>query len=133
MSFSKEERAAMKERARELKSAADGESAVRDALAKMTPHDRAIGKRLHALVKDAAPELSPKTWYGMPAYANKDGKVVLYFRDAGKFKERYSMLGFQDTSNLDAGSMWPVAYALTSKLTKADEAKIAKLVKQALS
>jgi uncharacterized protein YdhG (YjbR/CyaY superfamily) len=131
MSFTKEERAAMKERARELKSAADGESAVRDALAKMTPHDRAIGKRLHALVKDAAPELSPKTWYGMPAYANKDGKVVCFFRDAGKFKERYAMFGFNDSANLDQGSMWPIAFALT-ELTEAEERKIASLVKKAV-
>jgi len=131
MSFSKEERAAMKERARELKSAADGESAVRDALAKMTPHDRAIGKRLHALVKDAAPELSPKTWYGMPAYANKDGKVVCFFRDAGKFKERYAMFGFNDSAKLDQGNMWPVAFALRD-LTAADETKLRTLVKKAV-
>ena len=130
--FSAEEKAAMRARAKELKSKADGESAVLDALAKMSPGDRALGKRIHAIVKQSAPELTPKTWYGMPAYANKDGKVVLYFRNAEKFKERYAMLGFNDTSNLDDGSMWPVAFALT-KLTKADEARIAKLLERAVS
>jgi uncharacterized protein YdhG (YjbR/CyaY superfamily) len=130
--FTAEEKAAMRARAKELKSAADGESAVRDALAGMTPDDRALGERLHAIVKKTAPELTPKTWYGMPAYANKDGKVVCFFRNAAKFKERYAMLGFNDTANLDERSMWPVAFALT-KLTKADEARIAKLVKQAVS
>ena len=130
--FTAEEKAAMRARAKELKSAADGESAVREALAAMTPDDRAIGERLHAIVKKAAPELTPKTWYGMPAYANKDGKVVLYFRNAEKFKERYAMLGFNDTASLDDGSMWPVAFALR-KLTKADEVRITKLVKQAVS
>ena len=130
--FSAEEKAAMRARAKELKAAAEGEEAVTAALEKMAPADRAIGKRVHDLVKDAAPDLTPKTWYGMPAYA-KDGKVVVFFRDAAKFKERYAMLGFQDNANLDAGSMWPVAYALTTKLTKADEAKITKLVKQAVS
>ena len=131
--FSAEERAAMRARAKELKAAAEGEEAVQAALAKMTPDDRALGERIHAIVKATAPDLTPKTWYGMPAYANKDGKVVLYFRDAAKFKERYALLGFQDSSNLDDGSMWPVAFALTTKLTKADEAKIAKLLKQAVS
>jgi uncharacterized protein YdhG (YjbR/CyaY superfamily) len=130
--FSAEEKAAMRARARELKAAADGETAVRDALAAMTPKDRAIGKRLHAIVKETAPELSPKTWYGMPAYANKEGKVVCFFRDAGKFKERYAMFGFNDTAKLDDGSIWPIAFALT-KLTKADEKKIAALVKKAVS
>jgi uncharacterized protein YdhG (YjbR/CyaY superfamily) len=130
--FSAEEKAAMRARAKELKANEDGETAVRDALAKMAPADRALGKRVHAIVKKAAPNLTPKTWYGMPAYANKDGKVVVFFRDAGKFKERYAMLGFNDSASLDAGSMWPIAYAL-GKLTKADEAKIAKLVKQAVS
>jgi uncharacterized protein YdhG (YjbR/CyaY superfamily) len=129
--FTAEEKAAMRARAKELKAAADGESAVREALAAMTPNDRAIGERLDAIVKEAAPELSPKTWYGMPAYANKDGKVVCFFRNAAKFKERYAMFGFNDSANLDDGSMWPVAFALT-KLTKADEAAIAKLVKQAV-
>ena len=130
--FSAEEKAAMRARAKELKSAADGESAVREALAAMTPQDRAIGQRLHSIVKETAPELVPKTWYGMPAYANKQGKVVCFFRDAAKFKERYAMIGFNDSANLDDGAMWPVAYALT-KLTKADEAKIAKLVERAVS
>jgi uncharacterized protein YdhG (YjbR/CyaY superfamily) len=130
--FSAEEKAAMRARAKELKAAEDGETAVREALASMSPDDRALGERIHALVKKSAPDLTPKTWYGMPAYANKDGKVVVFFRDAAKFKERYAMLGFNDTAKLDDGSMWPVAFALT-KLTKADEAKIAKLVKQAVS
>jgi uncharacterized protein YdhG (YjbR/CyaY superfamily) len=130
--FTAEEKAAMRARARELKATADGESAVRAALAKMTPSDRALGERLHELIKAAAPALLPKTWYGMPAYASKDGKVVCYFRDAGKFKDRYATFGFNDSANLDDGSMWPVAFALT-KLTKADEARIAKLVKEAVS
>jgi uncharacterized protein YdhG (YjbR/CyaY superfamily) len=130
--FTAEEKAAMRARAKELKAAADGESAVRAALAAMTPDDRAIGERLHAIVKETAPELTPKTWYGMPAYANKEGKVVCFFRNAAKFKERYAMFGFNDSANLDDGSMWPVAFAL-KKLTKADEARIAKLVKQAVS
>ena len=131
-SFSAEEKAAMRARARELKAAAQGEEAIDAALAEMTPSDRALGKKIHAIVKETAPGLTPKTWYGMPAYANKDGKVVLFFRNAEKFKERYAMLGFNDTANLDDGSMWPVAFALT-KLTKADEARIAKLLKQAVS
>jgi uncharacterized protein YdhG (YjbR/CyaY superfamily) len=130
--FTAEEKAAMRARARELKAAAEGESAVLDALAEMSPKDRALGKRLHAIVTKSAPELTPKTWYGMPAYADKDGKVVCFFRNAGKFKERYAMFGFNDSASLDDGSMWPVAYALT-KLTKADEAKIGKLVKKAVS
>jgi len=130
--FTAEEKAAMRARAKELKAAADGEAAVSAALEKMAPADRAIGTRVHELVREAAPELTPKTWYGMPAYANTDGKVVVYFRDAGKFKERYSMLGFNESANLDDGSMWPVAYALP-ELTKADEAKVKKLVKQAAS
>jgi uncharacterized protein YdhG (YjbR/CyaY superfamily) len=129
--FSAEEKAAMRARAKELKLAAEGESAVLAALKKMTPSDRKIGERIHAIVKDAAPDLTPKTWYGMPAYADKNGKVVVFFRDAAKFKERYAMLGFQDNANLDDGSMWPVAYALP-KLTKADEAKIRALVKKAV-
>ena len=130
--FTAEEKAAMRARAKELKLAAEGESAILAALKKMTPSDRKIGERIHAIVKEAAPDLTPKTWYGMPSYADKNGKVVIYYRDAAKFKERYAMLGFQDNANLDDGSMWPVAYALP-KLTKADEAKIAKLVKQAVS
>jgi uncharacterized protein YdhG (YjbR/CyaY superfamily) len=114
-----------------LKANEDGETAVRAALAAMSSRDRKLGQRLHTLIKESAPELTPKTWYGMPAYA-KDGKVVCFFRDAGKFKERYAMLGFNDTAKLDDGSMWPIAYALT-KLTKADEARIAQLVEQAVS
>jgi uncharacterized protein YdhG (YjbR/CyaY superfamily) len=128
--FTAEEKAAMRARARELKDKTDGETAVRAAIAEMSPPDRAIAKRLHELIKAAAPDLSPKTWYGMPAYA-KDGKVVCFFRNAGKFKERYAMFGFNDSAKLDEGSMWPVAFALT-KLTAADEAKIAALVKKAV-
>ena len=131
-SFSAEEKAAMRARARELKAAAQGEEAIDAALAEMTSSDRALGKKIHSIVKETAPGLTPKTWYGMPAYANKDGKVVVFFRDAGKFKERYAMLGFNDSASLDDGSMWPIAYALT-KLTSADEKKIAALVKKAVS
>ena len=130
--FSAEEKAAMRARAKELKAAAQGEEAIDAALAEMAPSDRALGKKIHAIVKETAPGLTPKTWYGMPAYANKDGKVVVFFRDAGKFKERYAMLGFNDSASLDQGSMWPVAYALP-ELTKADEAKIKSLVKKAAS
>jgi uncharacterized protein YdhG (YjbR/CyaY superfamily) len=130
--FSKEERAAMRARVKEMKAAADGETAVQEALGEMTPQDRALGERLHALVKDAAPELTPKTWYGMPAYANKNGKVVCFYRNAAKFKERYGMFGFNDSANLDDGAMWPIAFAIT-ELTEADEARLAKLVKQAVS
>jgi uncharacterized protein YdhG (YjbR/CyaY superfamily) len=129
--FTAEEKAAMRARAKELKATEDGETAVQEALAKMTPKDRALGKRIHAIVKESAPDLTPKTWYGMPAYANKDGKVVVFFRDAAKFKERYAMLGFNDTANLDSGNMWPVAFALT-ELTAADEKKITALVKKAV-
>ena len=128
--FSAEEKAAMRARARELKAKTDGETAVRDAIAAMAPPDRTLANRVDELVKAAAPNLSPKTWYGMPAYA-QDGKVVCFFRDAGKFKERYAMLGFNDNAQLDDGSMWPIAYALT-KLTAADEAKISALVKRAV-
>jgi uncharacterized protein YdhG (YjbR/CyaY superfamily) len=132
--FSAEERDAMKERVKELKAAAgkeDGERALREALAAMAPEDRALGERVHAIVTEAAPELSPKTWYGMPAYA-KDGKVVCFFRNAAKFKERYAMFGFNDIAKLDDGSMWPIAYALT-ELTAADEKKLRALVKKAVS
>jgi uncharacterized protein YdhG (YjbR/CyaY superfamily) len=129
--FTAEEKAAMRARAKELKATEDGETAVQEALAKMTPKDRALGKRIHAIVRESAPDLTPKTWYGMPAYANKDGKVVVFFRDAAKFKERYAMLGFNDTANLDSGNMWPVAFALT-ELAAADEKKIATLVKKAV-
>jgi uncharacterized protein YdhG (YjbR/CyaY superfamily) len=128
--FTAEEKAAMRARARELKEKTDGESAVRAAIAAMSPKDRAIAKRLHELVKATAPDLSPKTWYGMPAYA-KDGKVVCFFRNATKFKERYAMFGFNDSANLDEGSMWPVAFAV-KELTAADEARIGALVKKAV-
>ena len=130
--FSAEEKAAMRARAKELKAAAQGEEAIDAALAEMAPSDRALGKKIHAIVKETAPGLTPKTWYGMPAYANKDGKVVVFFRDAGKFKERYAMLGFNDSASLDDGSMWPIAYALT-KLSAADEKKIRALVKKAVA
>jgi uncharacterized protein YdhG (YjbR/CyaY superfamily) len=132
--FTAEERAAMKERARELKAAsneAEAEQDVLAAIAKMPGSDRAMAKRLHTIIKDSAPGLSPKTWYGMPAYA-KDGKVVCFFRGADKFKERYAMFGFNDSANLDKGAMWPVAFALT-ELTAADEKKIAALVKKAVN
>jgi hypothetical protein len=128
--FSAEEKAAMRARVRELKAAEDGESAVQAALAAMSPPDRALGKRLHALIKESAPDLTPKTWYGMPAYA-KDGKVVCFFRDAGKFKERYAMFGFNDSAKLDQGNMWPIAFALRD-LTAADETKLRTLVKKAV-
>ena len=131
--FTAEEKAAMKERAREVRAAGktDGESDVLAKIAEMSQPDRAMAERIHAIVKATAPDLSPRTWYGMPAYA-KDGKVVVFFRNAEKFKERYAMLGFQDNANLDEGSMWPVAYALP-KLTAADEKKIRALVKKAVS
>ena len=129
--FTAEERAAMRARARELKEKTDGESAVRASIAAMAPADRAIAKRLHELITATAPDLAPKTWYGMPAYA-KDGKVVVFFRDAGKFKDRYATLGFNDSAMLDDGSMWPIAFALP-KLTAADEKRIAALVKRAVS
>jgi len=137
--FSAEERAAMKARAAELRAEgkkgakkADELQAALDAIAKMAPEDRAIAERVHATVTDKAPQLSPKTWYGMPAYANADGKVVLYFRDAGKFKERYSNLGFQDTANLDDGDMWPIMFALLS-WNPTVEKKVVQLLKAALS
>jgi uncharacterized protein YdhG (YjbR/CyaY superfamily) len=130
--FTAEEKAAMRARARELKAAEDGEEAVRTALAEMKPADRAIGKRIHEIIKKSDPELTPKTWYGMPAYANKDGKVVCFFRNATKFKERYAMFGFNDSASLDDGNMWPVAFAI-KKLTAADEAKLTALVKRAVS
>jgi len=132
--FSAEEKAAAKERVRELRAEAKGaneETAVLAAIAKMPPSDRALAKRFHAIIKEVAPDLAPKTWYGMPAYA-KDGKVVCFFRDAAKFKERYAVIGFQDRANLDKGAMWPVAYGLT-KLTAAEEKQIAALVKKAVS
>ena len=128
--FTAEEKAAMRERARELKDKTDGETAVRAAIAAMSPQDRAIAKRLHALIKATAPDLSPKTWYGMPAYA-RDGKVVCFFKSAEKFKSRYAMFGFNDSAKLDEGSMWPVAFAV-KELTAADEARIGALVKKAV-
>ncbi|MFL5914519.1 MAG: iron chaperone [Gaiellaceae bacterium] len=131
-SFTAEEKAAMRAREKELKATEDGETAIAQALKKMSPDDRALGERVHTLVRETAPDLVPKTWYGMPAYANKDGKVICYFKNAGKFKMRYSELGFNDAAKLDEGAMWPIVYALT-KLSKADEAKIVKLVKQAVS
>lgn len=129
--FTAEERAAMKARARELKERTDGEEAVLAAIAKMKEPDRSIARRLHTIIKDNAPGLMPKTWYGMPAYANPDGKAVCYFRDRFKFKERYAMLGFNDSANLDEGTMWPVAFALP-ELTSKDEAAIAALVKKSV-
>lgn len=129
--FSREERAAMQERARELAAGkADGESTLLAKIAQMPEPDRSIAKRVHAIVKANAPTLLPKTWYGMPAYANRDGKVVCFFQSAAKFKYRYATLGFQDTANLDEGSMWPTSFAL-KKLTPAEEAKISALVKKA--
>ena len=136
--FSDEERAAMKERAKELKvearaekDRAAGERAVLEKIAEMPEPDRSMAERLHAIVKASAPALSPKTWYGMPAYA-KDGKVVCFFQSADKFKSRYATFGFSDKANLDDGAMWPTAFAL-AKLTAADEARIAELVKKAVS
>jgi uncharacterized protein YdhG (YjbR/CyaY superfamily) len=138
--FTAEERAAMKERAQELKAAegrgpragkADGESDVLAKIAEMPEPDRAMAKRLHAIIKASAPALSPRTWYGMPAYA-KDGKVVCYFQSAQKFKSRYATFGFNDAANLDEGAMWPTAFAL-KELTAAEEARIGALVKKAVS
>ncbi len=132
--FTDEERAAMKERAQELKAAAgraDGETALLAKIAEMPGPDRAIAKRLHAIIKASAPALSPKTWYGMPAYA-KDDKVVCFFTPASKFKSRYATFGFNDDANLDEGAMWPTSFAL-KELTAAEEAKIAALVKKAVS
>jgi uncharacterized protein YdhG (YjbR/CyaY superfamily) len=131
--FTDEERRAMKERARERKAGkADGERDVLAKIAEMAESDRAMAERLHALVKASAPDLSPRTWYGMPAYANQAGKVVCFFQSAQKFKARYATFGFNDTANLDEGTMWPTAFALT-ELTAADEARIAALVKKAVS
>jgi uncharacterized protein YdhG (YjbR/CyaY superfamily) len=137
--FSAEERAAMKERAAELRAAgkkgakkADELQALLDKIAEMAPEDRALAERVHVIVTTTAPELSPKTWYGMPAYANADGKVVVFFQDSGKFNYRYSTLGFQDAANLDDGDMWPVSYALMD-WSPAVEKKVAELVKAAIS
>jgi uncharacterized protein YdhG (YjbR/CyaY superfamily) len=132
--FTPEERAAMRERAKELKAASSKADAEKDVLAKiaeMPKPDRAMAERLHAIVKASAPDLAPRTWYGMPAYA-KDDKVVCFFQSAEKFKSRYATLGFSDQANLDKGAMWPTAFAL-KELTAADEAKIAALVKKAVS
>ena len=133
--FSAEERAAMKERAQELKAEArkaDGDSAVRAKIAEMQGLDRTLAERLHAIVKENAPDLVPKTWYGMPAYATRDGKVVCFFQSAGKFKTRYATIGFTDEASLDDGAMWLTYFAL-GKVTAAEEAKIAALVKKAVS
>jgi uncharacterized protein YdhG (YjbR/CyaY superfamily) len=137
--FSAQERAAMKKRAAELRAEgkqgakkADGLQAVLYSIAEMAPADRALAERVHVTITAAAPELSPKTWYGMPAYANADGKIVVFFQNAGKFNYRYSTLGFQDTANLDDGDVWPVTYAL-NKWSPVVEKKVAELVKTAIS
>ena len=133
--FTDEERAAMKERARELKAEAakaDGESALLAKIAEMPGADRLMAERLHTIIKASAPALSQKTWYGMPAYANKDGKVVCFFQSAHKFNARYATFGFNDVANLDEGAMWPTAFAL-KELTAAEEARIGALVKKAVS
>ena len=137
--FSAEERAAMKERAAELRAEgkkgakkADALQQVLDSIASMAPDDRALAERVHATVTATAPDLMPKTWYGMPAYANADGKVVVYFQDSGKFNSRYSTLGFNDTATLDDGDLWPVSYAL-QKWTSAVEKQVVELVTAAIS
>jgi uncharacterized protein YdhG (YjbR/CyaY superfamily) len=136
--FSAEERAAMKERAAELRAEgrkgakkADGLQAVLDRIAEMAPADRALAERVHVAVTRTAPELSPKTWYGMPAYANAEGKVVVFFQDAGKFNYRYATLGFQDAARIDEGDMWPVSYAIQS-WSPAVEKKVVELVRAAI-
>jgi hypothetical protein len=130
--FTDEERGAMKDRVQELKvGKADGESAVLEKIAEMSESDRAIAKRLHAIIKASAPVLSPKLWYGMPAYA-RDGKIVCFYQPAQKFKTRYATFGFNDPAHLDESGMWPVAFAL-KKLTAAEEAKVSALVKKAVS
>ena len=137
--FTAEERAAMKERAAELRAEgkkgakqADGLQDLLDKIAAMAPEDRVLAERVHVAVTSTAPELVPKTWYGMPAYANAEGKVVLFFQDSGKFKYRYSTLGFQDAANLDDGDMWPAAFALM-QWSPAVEKKVVQLVKKAVS
>jgi uncharacterized protein YdhG (YjbR/CyaY superfamily) len=137
--FTAEERAAMRQRAAELRAEgkkgaklADGLQAVLDSIAAMAPEDRALAERVHVTVTQTAPELSPKTWYGMPAYANADGRIVVFFQNAGKFKYRYATLGFQDAANLDDGDLWPVAYAL-QRWSPAVEQKVAELVEAAVS
>jgi uncharacterized protein YdhG (YjbR/CyaY superfamily) len=136
--FTEEEKAAMKERARELKAEArakqdkmEGENDVLAKIAEMQDPDRSMAERLHAIIKGSAPALSPKTWYGMPAYADKNGKVVCFFQSAQKFNARYATFGFNDTANLDEGAMWPTSFAL-KELTAAEEAKISALVKKAV-
>ena len=137
--FSAEERAAMKERAAELRAEgkkgakkADGLQALLDSLAEMTPDDRGLAERVHVTVTENAPELLPKTWYGMSAYANADGKVVIFFQPSGKFSYRYSTLGFQDTANLDDGDLWPVAFALVAWGPEVEK-KVVELVRAAVS
>jgi uncharacterized protein YdhG (YjbR/CyaY superfamily) len=137
--FTAEERAAMKERAAELRAEgkkgakkADGLQALLDKIAEMAPEDRALAERVHVTVTATAPQLSPKTWYGMPAYSNADDKVVVFFQDSGKFNYRYSTLGFQDAANLDDGDMWAVSFAL-QKWSPAVEKKVTQLVKAAIS
>jgi uncharacterized protein YdhG (YjbR/CyaY superfamily) len=137
--FTDEEKAAMRNRAQELKAEArtnknkaEGESAALAAIAAMQEPDRSVGERLHAIITASAPALAPKTWYGMPAYANKDGKVVCFFQSAQKFNTRYATFGFNDTANLDEGAMWPTAFAL-KELTATDEERIGALVKKAVS
>jgi uncharacterized protein YdhG (YjbR/CyaY superfamily) len=137
--FTAEERAAMKKRAAELRAEgkkgakkADGLQAVLDSIAQMAPEDRALAERVHMTVTATAPDLSPKTWYGMPSYANADGKVVIFFQDSGKFNYRYSTLGFQEAANLDDGDLWPVAYAL-QKWSPVVEKRVAELVRAAIS
>jgi uncharacterized protein YdhG (YjbR/CyaY superfamily) len=133
--FTADERAAMKERAKELKAEqekADGEGSALTAIAEMTGLDQAMAERIHEIIKTTAPTLSAKTWYGMPAYADKDGKIVCFFQPAQKFKYRYATLGFNEAANLDDGGIWPIAYALT-ELTAAEEKKITALIKQAVS
>ncbi len=137
--FTAEERAAMKERAAELRAEgkkgakkADFLQALLDRIEQMAPADRALAERVHVVVTEHAPDLTPKTWYGMPAYANEDGKVVIFFQDAGKFDYRYATVGFQDTANLDDGVMWPVSYAL-ARWTPEVEKRVVELVKQAVS
>jgi uncharacterized protein YdhG (YjbR/CyaY superfamily) len=131
-SFTDEEKAAMRERAEELRAdKGDGEGAVLAKIAQMPEPDRVMAKRLHEIIRATAPSLTPKTWYGMPAYANKEGKVVCFFQGAAKFKYRYATLGFNDPANLDEGGMWPTSFALM-KLTDAEEAKIVALLKKAV-
>ena len=137
--WTEDEKAAMRNRAKELKAEvraekdkAAGESAALEAIAEMQEPDRSMAKRIHAIIKDSAPALSAKTWYGMPAYANQDGEVICFFQPAQKFKARYAQFGFNDKANLDEGAMWPVAFAL-KELTAVDEAKISALVKKAVS